>query len=133
MKKKIIETNLLCKSFITDGAVNNIIKNIDLDIFEGDFTVIMGSSGSGKSTLLYTISGMDKVTSGTVILDEENITNLNERQMGKIRKEKLGFVFQGINLVPNLTVYENILSPTYNTKRKKSEIETNINELLDKL
>ena len=122
-KNSIIRTEVLCKSFLVDGEVTNIIKNMDLNIYEGDFTVIMGSSGSGKSTLLYSLSGMDQVTTGKVMLDGEDITKMSERKMADFRKEKIGFVFQGINLIPNLNVYENILSPTYKTGRNKKEIE----------
>lgn len=128
----IIRTEVLCKSFLVDGEVSNIIKNLDLDIYEGDFTVIMGSSGSGKSTLLYSLSGMDQVTTGKVILDGEDITKMSERKMTKFRKDKIGFVFQGINLIPNLSVYENILSPTYKTKRNRNEIEGEIEGLLQR-
>lgn len=71
MKEVVVRTELLCKSFITDGEINNIIKNMDLEIYAGDFTVIMGSSGSGKSTLLYSLSGMDQVTTGKVFLTEK--------------------------------------------------------------
>lgn len=133
MKSSIIETSLLCKSFITDGEINNIIKNMDLKIYEGDFTVIMGASGSGKSTLLYALSGMDQVTTGKVLFDGMDITKMREKEITNLRKEKLGFIFQGINLIPNLTVYENILSPTYKTKRTKDEINTKINRLAEKL
>ncbi len=126
----VIRTEVLCKSFLTDGELNNIIKNMDLNIYEGDFTVIMGSSGSGKSTLLYSLSGMDQVTTGRVILEGEDVTKMSERKMTKFRKDKIGFVFQGINLIPNLSVYENILSPTYKTKRNKKEIEEEIKGLL---
>lgn len=133
LKKVIIKSELLCKSFITDGEINNIIKNMNLEIYEGDFTVIMGSSGSGKSTLLYALSGMDQVTTGKVYLDNMEITKMKENQLSKIRKDKIGFVFQGINLISNLNVYENVLSPTYKTKRNRNEIEKNINELLDKM
>ncbi|HEX3022969.1 MAG TPA: ATP-binding cassette domain-containing protein, partial [Lachnospiraceae bacterium] len=77
MSQSIMNTSLLCKSFISDGEVNNVIKNMDLEIRKEDFTVIMGSSGSGKSTLLYLLSGMDQVTSGKVYLEGEDITNLN--------------------------------------------------------
>lgn len=128
----VIRTEVLCKSFLVDGEVSNIIKNLDLDIYEGDFTVIMGSSGSGKSTLLYSLSGMDQVTTGKVILDGEDITKMSERKMTKFRKDKIGFVFQGINLIPNLSVYENILSPTYKTKRNRNEIEGEIEGLLQR-
>lgn len=133
MKNTIIKTELLCKSFISDGEVNNVIKNMDLEIYEGDFTVIMGSSGSGKSTLLYSLSGMDEITTGKVYFDGENISRIKEKKMAYVRKEKLGFVFQGINLVPNLTVYENILSPTYKTKTDRKEIENRISTLLEKM
>lgn len=133
MKTSIIETSLLCKSFITDGEINNIIKNMDLSIYEGDFTVIMGASGSGKSTLLYALSGMDQVTTGKVLFDGMDITKMREREITSLRKEKLGFIFQGINLIPNLTIYENILSPTYKTKRSKHEIDGKINGLAEKL
>ena len=87
MKKTVIKTELLCKSFIIDGEINNIIKNMDLEIYEDDFTVIMGSSGSGKSTLLYSLSGMDKVTTGKVFFDGEDITNMKEKQLSKIISE----------------------------------------------
>ena len=69
-----MKTELLCKSFVSDGEVTNVLKNISLDIYENDFTVIMGSSGSGKSTLLYMLSGMDSVTSGKVFLNDKEIT-----------------------------------------------------------
>jgi putative ABC transport system ATP-binding protein len=133
MKKTIIKAELLCKSFITDGEINNIIKNMNLDIYDSDFTVIMGSSGSGKSTLLYSLSGMDQVTTGKVFFDNEDITRLKEKELTKLRKEKLGFVFQGINLIPNLNVYENIASPTYKTRLDRKTVEQRIEYLMDNL
>ncbi len=132
-KNAVIKTELLCKSFITDGEINNVIKNMSLEIYEDDFTVIMGSSGSGKSTLLYSLSGMDQATTGKVSFDGVDISRMNEREMTKLRKERLGFVFQGINLISSLTVYENILSPTYKTGRSKSDIDSEIDEMLAKL
>lgn len=133
MKREMIKAEVLCKSFVTDGEINNVIKNMDLQIYEGDFTVIMGSSGSGKSTLLYSISGMDSITSGKVYLDGMELSKMKEREIAKLRKEKLGFVFQGINLIPNLTVYENILSPTYKTGINRKQLEARIEELLKKM
>jgi putative ABC transport system ATP-binding protein len=133
MKNAIIKTELLCKSFISDGEVNNVIKNLDLEIYEGDFTVIMGSSGSGKSTLLYALSGMDSVTTGKVSFEGTDITKLKEKEISKLRKKKLGFVFQAINLIPNLNVYENILSPTYKTNVARKDIEDKIDTLLEKM
>lgn len=133
MKNVILKSELLCKSFISDGEINNVIKNMDLEIYEGDFTVIMGSSGSGKSTLLYCLSGMDGVTTGKVYFDGQDITKLKEKEMSMLRKNKLGFVFQGINLIPNLNVYENILSPTYKAKLERKEVDSRIDKLLEKM
>ena len=133
MNHVIIKTNLVCKSYLTDGEVNNVIKNFDLEIFQNDFTVIMGSSGSGKSTLLYLLSGMDQVTSGEVFLSEKNITEYKENELASIRKDKIGFVFQGINLVPDLTIRENVLSPTYKKKVDKQKIENRIDMLLEQM
>lgn len=130
MKNCIIKTDKICKSFVTDGEVNNVIKNLDLEVFKEDFTVIMGSSGSGKSTLLYLLSGMDKVTSGEVYLNGRNITHCKENQMAAIRRDNIGFVFQGMNLIPDLTVRENIISPTFKSKIKKQNIKDNVNKLV---
>lgn len=131
MENILIRTKLLCKSFISDGEVNNVIKNMDLELLKEDFTVIMGNSGSGKSTLLYLLSGMDEVTSGEVYLFDTNITKLNEKRLATLRKDKLGFVFQAINLVPDLNVYENIISPTYKTGKSKTELQNMVDTLID--
>ncbi len=133
MREAVVKTELLCKSFITDGEITNVIKNMNLEIYADDFTVIMGSSGSGKSTLLYALSGMDKVTTGKVYLDGQEITTMKEKELSNLRKEKFGFVFQGINLIPNLNVYENILSPTYKTKAAKKQIEERMSQLMEKM
>lgn len=130
MKTCMIRTEKVCKSFITDGQVNNVIKNMDLTIYKEDFTVIMGSSGSGKSTLMYLLSGMDKVTSGDVYLNEKKITNVKENKMASIRKNDIGFVFQGINLIPDLTIRENIISPTYKGKVKKELLKEKVDSML---
>ena len=133
MTNTIIKTEMLCKSFVTDGEINHVIKNMNLEIYEGDFTVIMGSSGSGKSTLLYSLSGMDSVSGGKVYLRDREITSLNEKELSKIRKSEIGFVFQGINLVDNLNIYENIISPTYKTGAKKTDVEEYAKSLMDKI
>lgn len=132
-KNVIIKSKLLCKSFITDGQMSNVIKNLDLEIYEGDFTVIMGSSGSGKSTLLYLLSGMDQVTSGEVYLQGEAIQHYKECKLAKLRKEKIGFVFQGMHLIPDLSVSENIWSPTYKVSRGKKEIHEQVERLLTQM
>ncbi|MDO5128205.1 MAG: ABC transporter ATP-binding protein [Eubacteriales bacterium] len=113
MKKVILEAKKLNKSFSNEGIQNHVINGMDLKIYEGDFTVVMGPSGSGKSTLLYNISGMEKPTSGTVLYKEQDITSLNEKQMAKLRVDEFGFVFQQVHLVSSLTVLENILVAGY--------------------
>lgn len=132
-KRAIIKTNMLCKSYVSDGEVNHVIKNMDLEIYESDFTVIMGSSGSGKSTLLYTLSGMLDITSGDVTFDEMAISRMKERKMADFRKNTLGFVFQSINLIPDLTVMENIISPAYGSRQSMAEAEQLAANYIEKL
>lgn len=133
MKTCVIETEKICKSFVSDGEVNNVIKNLDMKLYREDFTVIMGSSGSGKSTLLYLLSGMDKVTSGKVYLKEQDITGLKESAMADIRKDCIGFVFQNMNLIPDLTLLENVLSPSYQSKIKREEKKKRAEALIEKM
>ena len=132
-KDAIIKTDLLCKSYVSDGETNNVIKNMSLSIYDRDFTVVMGCSGSGKSTLLYTLSGMIEATSGKISFNANEITHMKEKQMAAFRRDTLGFVFQGINLVPDLTVFENVISPSYGTKADKASVISRADELLNKL
>lgn len=132
MKKTIIETRDLCKSFVVGKNANNVLKNINLSIYEGDFTIIMGSSGSGKSTLLYSLSTMDNPTSGSVMLYGEDITKINEKRAAKIRKEKVSFVFQSMNLLSDLNVFENIAYCGYGIAGKE-EINQKTRQLLERM
>lgn len=132
MKNKIIETNMLCKSFITGKTSNNVLKNISLEIYEGDFTIIMGSSGSGKSTLLYSLSTMDKPTQGTVKVLGRDITALSEKEITEMRKKDISFIFQSMNLLPDMTVFENIAYCGYGTA-PKAEINKRTMELIDRV
>lgn len=131
MKNILIKTENLCKSFGSEGNEQNILKNINLEIYEGDFTIIMGSSGSGKSTLLYTLSSMDKPTSGKVMLLGDEISGLDEKGVSKIRRSKVSFVFQSMNLLPDLTAFENITYPAYQTMEKKM-VNNRAIELMEK-
>lgn len=129
----IIKTDLLCKSYVSDGEVNHVIKNMDLGIQEHDFTVIMGASGSGKSTLLYVLSGMLDSTSGEVYFSGNCITKMKENKMAAFRRDTLGFVFQGINLIPDLNVMENIVCPSFGTSQSVSQAKKTAEELIEKL
>ena len=86
----------------------HILKDVNLEIEEGEFVSVMGPSGSGKSTLLYNISGMDRITSGSVKFKGREIGSLKEEELAKIRLEKMGFIFQDINLLKNLSVIDNL-------------------------
>ena len=114
MKKQsdiILETQDLCKYY---GAGDNLVKaadHIDLQIRQGEFVSIVGKSGSGKSTLLHMLGALDNPTSGKVFLDGENIAALKADNLSKIRRRKIGFVFQAYNLIPSLNVWENIVLP----------------------
>ncbi len=119
MKQTIIKTEQLCKTYIVGKQGQNVLKNINLEIYDGDFTVIMGSSGSGKSTLLYSISSMDQPTSGSVSILGKDISSMNEKQLCSFRKSEVSFVFQSMNLLQDLTVLENITYIGYNSEKKE--------------
>ena len=134
MKKVILKSEKLCKSFANEGTQNHVLDNVDLEIYEGDFTVIMGSSGSGKSTLLYSLSGMDVPTSGKVFYKEEELTALKEKKMADFRSMEFGFVFQQVHLVSNLSLMENILVPGYMDKDKTSaQVKERALELMEQM
>ncbi len=130
MSKAILTTVDLCKTYLSDGEAVHAIKNVNLDIFEGDFTVIMGSSGSGKSTLLYLLSGMEDVTGGRVCFESMELNNLKEDKLAIFRRDKIGFVFQSINLVPNLSLLENVVLPGYLVEKDKAKVDIKASKLL---
>lgn len=133
MRNILIKTEDLCKSFIIGKNGNHVLKNLNIEIYEGDFTVIMGSSGSGKSTLLNALSTMDNPTSGKVELLGNDISKISEEKAAEIRNKDISFIFQGINLLPDLTIYENVTyAAIYNKKNKKEVIERS-NKLLKDL
>jgi putative ABC transport system ATP-binding protein len=111
MPSPIIQVQSLTRSIDTGTHRVDILRGIDFEIPAGEFVAIMGASGSGKSTLLGLLAGLDSPTSGRIILDGVDITNLEEDQMAKVRGQKLGFVFQSYQLIPTLTAEENVLLP----------------------
>jgi putative ABC transport system ATP-binding protein len=108
----------------------NILKGISFEVKRGEFIGIIGPSGSGKSTLLGIIGGLDSPTTGKVYIDNEDITDLNERALTRIRNEKIGFVFQQFNLIPTLTALENVALPVQFSTRSKNNPEKRAKELL---
>ena len=134
MKKAILSAKGLCKSFAHNGGQIHILSHIDFDLYEGDFTVIMGSSGSGKSTLLYALSGMDRATSGEFIYNGRDIVKIKEKEIAKLRHTDFGFIFQQMHLVSNLSLFENIAVSGYlNKNRSSQETKKRTEELLSQM
>lgn len=121
MKNMIEAKNLSKEVLLSKDNRLQILKDVNFSIEEGEFISVMGPSGSGKSTLLYNVSGMDRVTSGTIHFDGEEITKLDEEALAKIRLGKMGFIFQDINLLKNLSIIDNIVFPALMSKREDSE------------
>jgi putative ABC transport system ATP-binding protein len=130
MSASLLSCRNLSKSYESDGRPVDVIRNVSLEIFPGDFTVLMGSSGSGKSSLLYLLSGLESITSGSISFDGRDITQWSEEQLSLLRRRGMGFVFQAFNLVPNLTLLENILAAGYLTDASKADIEQRARKLL---
>lgn len=130
MKEELLKIEKLCREFKTDSGTQRVLDNIDLSIYKGDFTVIMGSSGSGKSTLLYALSGMDGVTSGHIWLGDTDLSSLSGDKMALFRRDHCGFVFQQICLINSMSVLDNVLTAGLLTKCNKKELVARAKELL---
>lgn len=128
-KNAVLSARSVDKSF----GEARILKRVNVDIFEGDFTVIMGASGVGKSTLLYALSGMDGISGGEVLFENENIARFSEKRMAKLRSEKFGFVFQQTHLVSNLTLFENVAVAGYLKNKDVNSVREKAEKLLEKM
>jgi len=131
MSDILLSCNNLTKRFPSNGTEVEVVRGVSLEVRAGEFTVLMGSSGSGKSTLLYLLSGLESITEGEVWFDGREISGLDEKALALLRREGMGFVFQAFNLVPNLTLYENVLAAGFLGTRPKSEIEDRARSLLE--
>ena len=131
--KAILHTEKLCKTFSNSGMQQHVIKNLDLEIREKDFTVIMGASGSGKSTLLYALSGMDKPTLGKVFFGEEDISAYSNDQLAVFRRNHCGFVFQSIYLLDNMNVFDNVMTGALVVQKNSPELVKKAEALLQKV
>ena len=132
-KEVIVKTEKLSKSFSVGGKQQHIIKNLDLEIYKGDFTVIMGSSGAGKSTLLYTLSGMDKPSLGKITYCGEDLTGMNDDRLAVFRRRHCGFVFQQIHLVDSMSVMDNVISAGMLTGQKQKKLKEKAMSLFERI
>ena len=116
---KILEVKDLCKTYIVNKRQNNVLKNVNFTIGEGEMVAVMGPSGSGKSTLLYAVSGMDSLTAGEVNFCGRNIAGMGERELADLRLDEMGFIFQQMYMLKNLTILDNIILPATQSKKQR--------------
>jgi len=131
----LLESQQLCKSFIL-GNDNEytVLSDVDLTIEQGEFVTVMGPSGSGKSTLLYNISGMDRAKSGRVLFNGQDITALSEEELSKVRLTGMGFVFQHIHLLKNLSLFDNVVLSAYLAREEShDEIDQRAEALMEQV
>ncbi len=129
MKETLLRTEKLSKSFSNGGSMQHILKNIDLQLYKGDFTVIMGASGAGKSTLLYALSGMDTPTLGKITFGDKVISDLSPDGLAIFRRDHCGFVFQQIYLIDGMSVMDNVLSAGLLVNKDKKALIQRTKEL----
>ncbi len=129
----LIEMNSICKSYRNIDFETQVLKNITIHINKGDYVSIIGPSGSGKSTLMAIAGCLSKPTSGEYILDGEDVGELNDRKLSRIRNEKIGFVFQAFHLLPGLTALDNVTLPLVYSQKTPSNIKECAREVLAKV
>lgn len=126
-----VEGKHIVKDFRLGATTTKVLKDISLQVMQGEFVSIMGPSGSGKSTLLYILGGLDVPTSGRVLLDGTDISCFGDEKMSRVRRQKIGFVFQFYNLIPNLSVEENIMLPLLLDGKKMGSCRTQLEWILE--
>ncbi len=115
----ILEVKNLCKTYIVNKRQNNVLKNVSFTVGEGEMVAVMGPSGSGKSTLLYAVSGMDGITAGEALFCGKNIAHMGDRELADLRLDEMGFIFQQMYMLKNLTVLDNIILPAVQSNKNK--------------
>jgi putative ABC transport system ATP-binding protein len=121
MSRVVVETRDLRKEFVRDEFRVVVLKDVDLQVHEGEFVALMGSSGSGKSTLLYLIAAMDRASGGEIAVLGEDLRALDDHEIARWRNEHVGFIFQSFNLIPVLTALENVELPLKLTDLNREE------------
>lgn len=128
-RQTLLKTENLSKTFSNGGLQQHVLKNIDLELYQGDFTVIMGASGAGKSTLLYALSGMDTPSLGKITFGDKVISDLSQDGLAVFRRDHCGFVFQQIYLIDGMSVMDNVLSAGLLVSKDKKALVARAKEL----
>ncbi len=129
----IIKTENVWKTYDLGKIHLEILKGISLEIYKEDFVIILGPSGSGKSTLLNLVSCLDVPTKGRVLLENQDVSKMNEDQLAEVRGKKIGFVFQQFNLLPHLTALENVSMPSFFQNTKSEDANKQAEKILASL
>lgn len=126
--EQILIVKNLCKTYIVNKRQNNVLKNINFTVSGGEMVAVMGPSGSGKSTLLYAVSGMDSITTGEVLFCGRNLSSLSQKELADLRLNEMGFIFQQMYMLKNLTILDNIVLPAFQSKKntagRKEKVQT---------
>ena len=133
---ELLEVKDLCRTYVINKRQNNVLKNVNFRISDGEMVAVMGPSGSGKSTLLYCVSGMDNATSGEVRFMDEDITKMKADRLAALRLDEMGFIFQQMYMMKNLTILDNVVLPAIQsrkTKESRKEKVSRAEELMRKL
>lgn len=130
---KVLQAESIVKQYVLGKHVVMALDGVDLGVENGEFVGIMGPSGSGKSTLLHLLGGLDGPTSGSIVLDGQDVSKLSDRQVTFVRRRNVGFVFQFFNLLPTLSAEENILLPLIIDGKKPKEYKDRLVEILKRV
>lgn len=128
----------LCKTYIINKRQNNVLRNVNMKMEQGEMVAVMGASGSGKTTFLYTVSGMDGATAGKVDFFGKDLTSLSGKELSDVRLKEMGFVFQQMYMLKNLSIFDNIVLPAYEAAGRgnrdaRSKINDRARALMHKL
>ena len=126
----ILRVEHVSKTFGKGEALNRVLDDVSIEVQKGEFASLMGASGSGKSTLLYLIGGLDTDYEGNIYICGQKMTGMKEAQMSALRLQKIGFIFQFYNLIPNLSVRDNILLPIKMAGKKVTDYEKKLDEIV---